>query len=178
MLLRSNWSHVLKFMSCTTSSIEFHVIFCVFCSEMTPFIISQFDAWWITVWRATKSRWSASVTFAICYGWWFRNPAITTWDVQHLVNSGINYQPQLVQNSFHHQYQLFQHLIFGVWPEAATCNPTSGRERRSVANVKSFQVFKQFVSSWSQCKRRCPRKEYQIILNGKLNRLLSIVNCV
>ena len=25
-----------------------------------------------------------------------RNPAITTWDVQNLVNNGINYQPQLV----------------------------------------------------------------------------------
>ena len=30
------------------------------------------------------------------YNWCFRNPAITTWDVQNLVNNGINYQPQLV----------------------------------------------------------------------------------
>ena len=27
-----------------------------------------------------------------------RNPAITTWDVEHTVNSGINYLPQLVQD--------------------------------------------------------------------------------
>ena len=32
-------------------------------------------------------------------GWWFRNPAITTWDVKCLVNIGINYQPQLVSRS-------------------------------------------------------------------------------
>ena len=31
-----------------------------------------------------------------CYCWWFRNPAITTWDVYNLVNHGITYQPQLV----------------------------------------------------------------------------------
>ena len=30
------------------------------------------------------------------YCWWFRNPAITTWDVENPANNGINYQPQLV----------------------------------------------------------------------------------
>ena len=30
----------------------------------------------------------------------------TTWDVQKLVNNGINYQPQLVQDFFHQQYHL------------------------------------------------------------------------
>ena len=33
-----------------------------------------------------------------------RNLAITTWDVQSLVNDGINYQPQLVQVFFHRHY--------------------------------------------------------------------------
>ena len=28
----------------------------------------------------------------------------TTWDVQNLENNGINYQPQLVHDSFHQQY--------------------------------------------------------------------------
>ena len=31
---------------------------------------------------------------------WFRNPAITNWDVQNLVTNGINYQPQLVNAGF------------------------------------------------------------------------------
>jgi len=29
-----------------------------------------------------------------------RNPAITAWDVLNLVNSGMNYQPQLVNAGF------------------------------------------------------------------------------
>ena len=33
------------------------------------------------------------VILAYSYCWWFRNPAITTWDVPNLVNNGINYQP-------------------------------------------------------------------------------------
>ena len=33
----------------------------------------------------------------VMYCRWFRNPAITTWDVKKTpVNNGINYQPQLV----------------------------------------------------------------------------------
>ena len=31
---------------------------------------------------------------------WFRNPAITNWDVQNLVTNGINYQPQMVNAGF------------------------------------------------------------------------------
>ena len=38
------------------------------------------------------------------YCWWFRNPAITTWDgAKTSVNNGINYQPQPVQDFFHQQ---------------------------------------------------------------------------
>jgi len=29
----------------------------------------------------------------------------TTWDVSNPVNNGVNYQPQLVQDFFHQQYQ-------------------------------------------------------------------------
>ena len=44
------------------------------------------------------------------YCWWFRNPAITTWDAKSLVNTGINYQPQLVIAGFlnHQQYHQAQ----------------------------------------------------------------------
>ena len=36
------------------------------------------------------------------YCWWKKS--CTTWDVLNLVNNGINYQPQLVQDFFHQQY--------------------------------------------------------------------------
>ena len=36
------------------------------------------------------------------YCWWKKS--CTTWDVQNLVNNGIDYQPQLVQDFFHQQY--------------------------------------------------------------------------
>ena len=40
---------------------------------------------------------------------------VTTWDAQHLVNNGTNYQPQLVQDCFHQQYDadLLGNILFG-----------------------------------------------------------------
>ena len=43
-----------------------------------------------------------------------------TWDVQHPVNNGINYQPQLVQDFFHHQSNLFW-LLSGHRTLVLTC---------------------------------------------------------
>ena len=37
------------------------------------------------------------------YCWWLKSQT-TTWDVWNLVNNGINYQPQLVQDFLHQQY--------------------------------------------------------------------------
>ena len=42
----------------------------------------------------------------IWYCWWFRNPAITTWDVKKLINNGKYWAYQLVQDSFHQQYHI------------------------------------------------------------------------
>ena len=40
------------------------------------------------------------------------NPAITTCDVKkHLVNHGIHYQPEVVQDFFHQQYE---NSLFGI----------------------------------------------------------------
>ena len=49
------------------------------------------------------------------YCWWFRNPAITTWDANKpVVNDGINYQPQLVIAWFlnHQQYHVGSGSLF------------------------------------------------------------------
>ena len=37
------------------------------------------------------------------YCWWLKS--CTTWDVWNLINNGINYQPQLVQDFSHQQYE-------------------------------------------------------------------------
>ena len=53
------------------------------------------------------------------YCWWFRNSAITTWDVWKLVNTGINYVPsyQLVNAGFlNHQSTVFSNFaIPDIW---------------------------------------------------------------
>ena len=48
--------------------------------------------------------WFKSWWKLLCNCWWFRNPAITSWDcAKTLVNNGINYQPQLVKVFLHQQ---------------------------------------------------------------------------
>ena len=47
------------------------------------------------------------------YSWWKKSPT-TTWHVWNLVNHGKNYQPQLVQDFFHQQYdmRLYTHITY------------------------------------------------------------------
>ena len=64
-----------------------------------------------------------SEMFRSPYCWWFRNPAITIWDVKNPVNNGINYQPQQVswisepsttvnqQINFHLKPKITQHVF-------------------------------------------------------------------
>ncbi len=54
-------------------------------------------SWEPTPWASTKLR-----KFSHC--WWFRNPAKDLGCIKPVVNNGKNYQPQLVQDSFHQQY--------------------------------------------------------------------------
>ncbi len=65
------------------------------------------ETWYIGHWTSPLNislSWMTPIGFFTSslwwwpYGWWFRNPAITTWGVKkNSVNNGINYQPQLVQ---------------------------------------------------------------------------------
>ena len=66
--------------------------------------------WKPTSHSSRKENWSSKTSMIMfhvsssgVYGWWFRNQAITTWDVKETVNNGINYQPQLVDAGFLNQ---------------------------------------------------------------------------
>ena len=61
----------------------------------TPAVVSQ-----------EKSHFFQSLGSIRPYCWWFRNPKQPPFGwCKNLVNSGINYQPQLVQDFFHQQYE-------------------------------------------------------------------------
>ena len=65
-----------------------------------------YRVWYIPGWCRISS-----INSMKSYFWWFRNPAITTERMKkNLVNNGIAYQPQLVQDSFQQQYASFDRL--------------------------------------------------------------------
>ena len=80
----------------------------------------------------TKSsqHWPQHVT----YCWWFRNPAITTWDdAKNLVYNGKNYQPPLVTTRFlnHQQY-----------PQLPIFNGLSAHHGRKPSHTQRFHPWR------------------------------------
>ena len=88
-------THIILWMRCWWDAIHLDALIehCHDCISLSPWGSCAKHMLKGTVLQAEKQR------LAICssYCWWFRNPAVTTWEcAKTIVNSGINYQPQLV----------------------------------------------------------------------------------
>ncbi len=85
-----NWSNRIQFTYC-----QWHTA-----NETSPkFVLRS----WELTYPHPRYVWVHDFPFPkVRYCWWLKS--CTTWDVQNLVNNGINYQPQLVQDFSHQQY--------------------------------------------------------------------------